>query len=191
MERAIEYEKMTDAQRKQSSELVRQRLQALLADRFRLALRRESREQVVYALVVAKNPPTLKESQDQTKSGMIARGRGRLLGRGAVLDMAALYLGVELGRPVINRTGLTAHYDCEIRPKRVHRHSGIGSQVGTGKGGGGDLSSGWKSRWTANATALPRARRRPTPSHPNCTHPPAATPHVRRRAGRRCPSPGA
>jgi uncharacterized protein (TIGR03435 family) len=114
VEGATEYEKMTDAQRKQSSELVRHRLQALLADRFQLTLRRESREQAVYALIVAKNGPKLKESEDQSKSGMIARGRGRLLSRGAVLDMAALYLGVDLGRPVINRTGLTAHYDFEI-----------------------------------------------------------------------------
>jgi uncharacterized protein (TIGR03435 family) len=114
IEGALEYEKMTDAQRKQSSELVRQRLQALLADRFQLAIRRESREQPVYLLTVAKNGPKLKESEDQSKSGMIARGRGRLLSRGSVLDMAAQYLGVDLGRPVINQTGLTAHYDFEI-----------------------------------------------------------------------------
>jgi uncharacterized protein (TIGR03435 family) len=115
MEGAIEYEKMTDDQRKQSAELVRRRLQALLADRFQLALRRESREQAIYALTVGKGGPKLKESEDQSKSGMVARGRGRLLSKGGLLDTAVQFLAVDLGRPVINKTGLAAHYDFEIR----------------------------------------------------------------------------
>jgi uncharacterized protein (TIGR03435 family) len=115
VEGAIEYEKMTDDQRKQSSELVRKRLQSLLAERFQLTLRRESREQSVYALTIGKGGAKLKESEDQSKSGMVARGRGRLLCRGGLLDTAMQFLAVDLGRPVINQTGLSKHYDFEIR----------------------------------------------------------------------------
>jgi len=114
VDQALTYENMTDAQRKDSNELIRRRLQALLADQFHLAIRRESREQSVYALTVAKGGPKLKESEDQSKSGLIARGRGRLLSRGALLDQAVQLLAVDLGRPVVNQTGLTKHYDYEI-----------------------------------------------------------------------------
>ena len=114
VDKALTYENMTDAQRKDSNELIRRRLQALLADQFHLAIRRESREQSVYALTVAKGGPKLKESEDQSKSGLIARGRGRLLSRGALLDQAVQLLAVDLGRPVVNQTGLTKHYDYEI-----------------------------------------------------------------------------
>ena len=41
---------------------VRRMLQTLLADRFQLKLHRETKERPVYALVVAKNGPKLKES---------------------------------------------------------------------------------------------------------------------------------
>ncbi len=45
-----------------------QMLQALLAERFKLTIRKESREQSVYALVVAKGGPKLKESSaDEVK----------------------------------------------------------------------------------------------------------------------------
>jgi len=37
-------------------------LQALLAERFKLTVHRESKEHAVYALVVGKNGPKLKES---------------------------------------------------------------------------------------------------------------------------------
>ncbi len=108
VEGALEYEKMTDAQRTASSELVRGRLQALLADRFQLKLRREAREQSVYVLTLAKAGPKLKESEDQSKSGMIVRGRGRLMSRGGLLDTAAQFLGVDLGRALRFRNPLVA-----------------------------------------------------------------------------------
>jgi uncharacterized protein (TIGR03435 family) len=114
VEGAIEYENMTDDQRKESSALARKRLQNLLAERFQLTLRRESREQSVYTLTIGRAGPKLKESEDQSKSGMVARGRGRLICRGGLLDVAAQMLAVDLGRPVINQTGLAKHYDFEV-----------------------------------------------------------------------------
>lgn len=110
-----EYEKMTDAQRKDTQALARARVRALLADRFQLVIRSESREQIIYALLIAKGGPKLKESEDQTKSGFMMGGRrGTIESRGSGLDLFAQYLGIQLGRPVVDRTGLTKHYDFKL-----------------------------------------------------------------------------
>jgi uncharacterized protein (TIGR03435 family) len=110
----VEYQKMSDAQRKSSMDLVKARLQTLLADRFQLTLRHESREQTVYALTVAKGGSKLREAADQTKSGSLMRGRGRVESKGFVLDGLAQSLGVDLQRPVLNHTGLTARYEFKL-----------------------------------------------------------------------------
>ncbi len=117
----FEYEQMTDAQRQNTMQTLRARARTLLADRFQLTLRRELREQTVYGLTIAKGGPKLAESADQAKSGFMRRGRGVIESRGAGLDLLAQYLGIDLQRPVINRTGLTAHYDfkLEFTPERT------------------------------------------------------------------------
>jgi bla regulator protein blaR1 len=86
-----------------------ERLRSLLADRFQLTVHPETREESVYALVVAKGGPKLQES---TESGSSIRtmGRGALKGRAVGLGMLTLNLSNELGRPVIDKTGLTAKY---------------------------------------------------------------------------------
>ena len=112
---ALPYEQMTDEQRQQNSTKIRQRVQTLLADQFKLVVRRETREEPVYALVVGKNGPKLKESEDQTKAGFLRRGRGLLTSRGSLLPTVAQFLAMDLGRPVIDRTGLTGHYDFELK----------------------------------------------------------------------------
>jgi uncharacterized protein (TIGR03435 family) len=69
-----------------SKEQVPQMMQSLLADRFNLAFHRESKEQPVYALVVAKDGPKLKEAtaeasapagaQESAKTGSVNGGSG-------------------------------------------------------------------------------------------------------------------
>jgi uncharacterized protein (TIGR03435 family) len=112
---ALPYEQMTDQQRRQTSELVRRRVQTLLADRFQLVLRRETRDEPIYALTVGKNGPKLKESEDQSSAGFLKRGRGQLTSRGSLLATVAQFLAIDLGRPVVDRTGLTGHYDFDIK----------------------------------------------------------------------------
>jgi len=55
---------MSDSERKTMQEQLRARLQALLADRFQLAIRHETKEQPVYALVVAKGGPKIKPAAE-------------------------------------------------------------------------------------------------------------------------------
>ncbi|HLW76109.1 MAG TPA: TIGR03435 family protein [Bryobacteraceae bacterium] len=110
-----EYEKMSEAQRKDTMETLRARVRTLLADRFQLVLRQESREQTIYALTIARNGPKMKESEDQSKSGFMMGGRrGTIESRGSGLDLLVQYLGIQLGRPVTDRTGLRKHYDFKL-----------------------------------------------------------------------------
>ncbi len=108
------YEKMTDVQRTQFMKLVRLRTQALLADRFQLTLRHETREQTAYALVVAKNGAKLKESANQADSGFMKRGRGQITARASQMEGLAKYLAIDVRRPVTDETHLTAHYDFTL-----------------------------------------------------------------------------
>ncbi len=111
----LQYEKMSDAQRSRYMETVRGRLKALLAERFQLAIHRETREQTVYSLALAKSGPKLKEAADQSSAGLIRRGRGLIIGKGAAIESLASFLAIDVARPVTNNTGLTAHYDFELK----------------------------------------------------------------------------
>jgi uncharacterized protein (TIGR03435 family) len=113
----------------------RQMLQALLADRLKLAVHRETKEVQVYSLVVAKNGPKLQESKpivadpDATPApgpgrggrggrggpglGMMGRG-GPLTGQQVPMEMLAVVLTTILNRPVMNKTGLTGNYDFTL-----------------------------------------------------------------------------
>ncbi len=89
-------------------------LKSLLADRFGLVLHSESREQSVYALVVNKGGAKLQESTEPR--GLIRKiGRGTIKGQAVAIGMLALNLSNELGRSVIDRTGLVGKYDFELK----------------------------------------------------------------------------
>ena len=110
--------KMTDEQRKTVGDQMRERLRALLADRFQLTLHRETKEQSVYALVVAKSGSKLQESQTSEGTGprgpMMRMGRGQLNGQGVQLEMLTRTLSNQLGRTVIDRTGLKGNFDFKL-----------------------------------------------------------------------------
>jgi uncharacterized protein (TIGR03435 family) len=99
-------------------------LQALLADRFKLTIHRETKELPVYALVVAKNGPKLQEAKpDATypngikgpdgvgRAGMMRMGMGELTAQGVPLANLLGSLSRQLGRKVVDKTGLTGKYD--------------------------------------------------------------------------------
>jgi bla regulator protein BlaR1 len=93
---------------------MRPMLQRLLADRFHLALHHEEKDLPVYRLVVAKNGPKFKESEvsgpPQSRMGM-----GRIADDKASLDTFASQLGQQLGRFVLNQTGLTGDFDLQMQ----------------------------------------------------------------------------
>jgi uncharacterized protein (TIGR03435 family) len=95
----------------------RQMLQTLLADRFNLKVHREMKEVPVYALVVGKNGPKLKESAaDAVPSsyhGVNGRNQYMKVTKGAMEDLAD-GLQVYAGRPVVDRTGFAGTYDYRM-----------------------------------------------------------------------------
>ena len=123
---------------KARDEKMRLMLQTLLADRFRLTIRRDTKELPVYALVVGKNGPKLKKAAIEEKDcpvGDVDRpgachafmgGQGRGLHAKAV-DMADLVLYVSnwTDRPMVDRTGIKGLYEIEtegwvpLRPRQA------------------------------------------------------------------------
>jgi bla regulator protein blaR1 len=110
---AVDPAKLTDEQSKTGLERERERLRNLLADRFQLVIRRETKEQQVYALVTAKGGPKIQESKEGTDR--MRMGRGMLSGQGVEPAMLANALSQQLGRPVIDKTGLTGKYDFDLK----------------------------------------------------------------------------
>lgn len=109
--------KMTDAQRQTVADQMRERLRGLLADRFHLTLHRETKEESVYALVIGKGGSKLQEAKAGEREGprgMMRMGRGQLSGQGVQLDMLTRTLSSQLGRPVIDRTGLQGNFDFKL-----------------------------------------------------------------------------
>jgi bla regulator protein BlaR1 len=88
-------------------------LQSLLEDRFKLAVHWETKEAAVYDLVVAKGGPKLKEADGAENSGF-GMERGRIKSLALPLGYLASNLAYLLGRPVIDKTGLSAKYDYTL-----------------------------------------------------------------------------
>jgi uncharacterized protein (TIGR03435 family) len=108
---------------------MRAMLQTLLADRFKLVVRRDPRELPVYAIVVAKDGPKLEKAKvqeagcpdtraaDGFECHQFSGGQGRGL-HGQAVDMADLANYVEnwAERPVIDKTGLKGLYRIDTKP---------------------------------------------------------------------------
>ena len=87
-------------------------LKSLVEERFQLKSHMETKEMPVYALVVGKNGSKLKTSEAQ--GPMIRMGRGQLNGKGMPLDILVNQLSQQLGRKVIDKTGLTGNFDVDL-----------------------------------------------------------------------------
>jgi uncharacterized protein (TIGR03435 family) len=94
------------------------RLAALLQDRFKLAMRREMREQTVYVLTIAKNGPKLQPAKNPKGRGdsntNMNNGRGHAVFTSAAMDQFVEQLARRTGRPVLDKTGLTGQYDFTL-----------------------------------------------------------------------------
>jgi uncharacterized protein (TIGR03435 family) len=106
---------MSDDQRKLRDTQLREKLQSLLAERFGLVVHKEMKDAPAYALVVGKNGPKLKVvTVPGDQQGIRGNGRGHLQGMAAPSAMLASVLSNNLGRPVLDKTGLTEKYDWTL-----------------------------------------------------------------------------
>ncbi len=95
-------------------EKLRPMMQALLADRFQLKFHRDTKEAPIYALVVAKNGPKLLENAGGGQGSQMRMGRGELSGQQIAMPMLANQLAQQLGRSVLDKTGLKGQYDIKL-----------------------------------------------------------------------------
>jgi uncharacterized protein (TIGR03435 family) len=85
-------------------------LQNLLAERFKLAFHRESREHAVYALTVAKNGLKLRLAEGRRDQKMVAVEGAFHVDRDMTMAELCNFLGRFVDRPVVDLTDLTATY---------------------------------------------------------------------------------
>ncbi len=104
-------------------------LQALLADRFKLVVHRETRQLPVYSLTIAANGPKLRDARagDTYPDGFKLRNgtamgaglwvpqNGVLLGQGVSTRALAAHLSQQLGRLIADNTGLSGKYDFKLQ----------------------------------------------------------------------------
>jgi uncharacterized protein (TIGR03435 family) len=93
-----------------------QMLQALLADRFKLVLRRQAKESPVYALMLEKGGSKLHENTDKGLSQMSPVGRGQINFHNIPMQvLTGQFLTGASGRPVVDQTGLKGSYDFDLK----------------------------------------------------------------------------
>ena len=85
-------------------------MRTLLADRFKLVLHRENREQSRYVLVVSKNGPKFRQSEGEGKSDIKRTQTGVIAEKISMLEFANILSG-QLRSPVSDMTGLNRRYD--------------------------------------------------------------------------------
>ena len=97
-------------------------LRAVLADRFHLKVHFETKDFPAYNLVIAKSGPKLTETKPEDihtylggSSCIAGQLGGMAKGHGCTVAVLANQLRNPTGRTVIDKTGLTARYDYELR----------------------------------------------------------------------------
>lgn len=108
--------------REQANGLRQLMLQSLLAERFNLKLSHSTKELPIYALLVSKNGLKLSPSKEATgHQGYSSNKRGELTATRASMSSFADRLSRELGRKVVDKTGLQDRYDFTLHwtPERL------------------------------------------------------------------------
>ena len=92
-------------------------LQSLIEDRFQLKFHWEAKQLSVYELTFARGGPKLKLSVDQTTTRVSETklGRGYVEVPGQPFRNFVYFLGRQLDRPLIDKTGLQGLYDVTLR----------------------------------------------------------------------------
>jgi uncharacterized protein (TIGR03435 family) len=93
---------------------IEQPLRILLEQRFKVRAIKESKEGSVFLLDVAKSGVKMKPTPESGGRPMIGAGNGMIGSNNVTTALLASTLTRFLGRPVIDRTGLTAGYEVHI-----------------------------------------------------------------------------
>jgi len=96
---------------------MKQMLQSLLAERFQLQFHRQTQEGPIYALLIGKNGPKLRPASESDNTGISSNStavRTTMKGTHVTMDELAAGLGNRVGRPVVDKTGLSGKFDFEL-----------------------------------------------------------------------------
>ena len=106
--------KPPEASAAENSKLLKVRTQNLLADRFHVALRRETREMPVLALLVAKNGPKGLKPAAAGGEDLVTNGRHLDCKQISVAMFAKMFLAPQTRRSVIDKTGIEGRFDFTL-----------------------------------------------------------------------------
>ncbi len=95
------------------TQMFRSMLRALLAEHFHLVVHEETRQAPVYELIVGKDGSKLKQGTEV--AGGVRTEPGRLIGTATPMFLLVNQLSRQLGRTVIDNTGLHGKYDFNLR----------------------------------------------------------------------------
>lgn len=122
-------------------------LQPLLQDRFNLKFHHETREMPVFVLVVSKSGSKLKPDQSDESApgsslppskgfGKMMMSPGNLEAKGVSIDLLTSVLSRQLGKTVIDKTGLAGKYEFNLHftPENMPPRMGPGPGSGSGPG---------------------------------------------------------
>jgi uncharacterized protein (TIGR03435 family) len=97
-------------------------IRQILAERFKLTAHRESRELPVFVLSIAKSGSKLKESMidpsvppSERRGGGVQMSMGRIAAHECTISYFLTMLSRQMGRSILDRTGLTGNYDFTLR----------------------------------------------------------------------------
>jgi uncharacterized protein (TIGR03435 family) len=113
-------------------------LRTLLAERFKLATHRETKELAIYALVVAKNGPkfhALKADEAPCWPGCAGTpGKTDHLRQKDLPSLATFLTRLGSDRPVIDKTGLTGYFELELDMSKIMETAQSGGGPPTNEG---------------------------------------------------------
>jgi uncharacterized protein (TIGR03435 family) len=96
----------------------RKMLQSLLADRFKVIVHHEMKDLPVYALVIAKNGPKLKDGTGDGECavnvGVVTGGQSYSFSSCPISSLADMLANGMVDRPVVDKTQLTGKYDFRL-----------------------------------------------------------------------------
>lgn len=111
---AAQLQRLSSREQNQQMDLM---LRSLLIDRFKLQATRETKEEPVLALVVAKGGPKLKETSGGNTFANATMSNGLMTATmtDEPISNFAVSLSVQLQQPVLDQTGLTGKYDFTLK----------------------------------------------------------------------------
>jgi uncharacterized protein (TIGR03435 family) len=110
------YDVEAKAEHSASRQQIHLMLQSLLADRFKLVLRKQTKEVPMYVLTAENYQSHLRENTSGGEVRVKRGSSGKLVFENAPMSQVTWFLSSRLHSEVVDKTGLTGKYDFEITP---------------------------------------------------------------------------